>query len=119
MSTAVTPPAARLLIGAVVGVPRRCGMRVRSFHPIAPDVHSKGAHWSEDALCRGIPEVFFAPVKTRRSDPPDWSRAKRICEGCPVKDKCLADGLKADKLGAYGIWGGLDPDERGRLGVGS
>lgn len=47
------------------------------------------------------------------------SRAKRICEGCPVKDKCLADGLKADKLGAYGIWGGLDPDERGRLGVGS
>ncbi len=30
---------------------------------------------------------------------------------------CLADGLKADKLGAYGIWGGLDPDERGRLGV--
>ena len=47
------------------------------------------------------------------------SRAKRICEGCAVKDKCLADGLKADKLGAYGIWGGLDPDERGRLGVGS
>ena len=94
-------------------------MRVRSFHPIAPDVHSKGAHWSEDALCRGIPEIFFAPVKTRRSDPPDWSRAKRICEGCPVKDKCLTDGLEADKLGAYGIWGGLDPDERGRLGVGS
>ena len=28
-----------------------------------------------------------------------------------------SDGLKADKLGAYGIWGGLDPDERGRLGV--
>lgn len=23
------------------------------------------------------------------------------------------------RLGAYGIWGGLDPDERGRLGVGS
>jgi WhiB family redox-sensing transcriptional regulator len=94
-------------------------MRVRSFHPIAPDVHSKGAHWSEDALCRGIPEIFFALVKTRRSDPPDWSRAKRICEGCPVKDKCLADGLEADKLGAYGIWGGLDPDERAGLGVGS
>lgn len=25
--------------------------------------------------------------------------------------------MEADKLGAYGIWGGLDPDERGRLGV--
>ena len=41
-------------------------MRVRSFHPIAPDVHSKGAHWSEDAPCRGIPEIFFAPDPDER-----------------------------------------------------
>ncbi len=33
-------------------------------------------------------------------------------------DAALGAAL-ADKLGAYGIWGGLDPDERGRLGVGS
>lgn len=48
----------------------------------------------------------------RRGCPP------RLWAG-PWRSLCLADGLKADKLGAYGIWGGLDPDERGRLGVGS
>ncbi len=28
-----------------------------------------------------------------------------ICESCPSKDRCLAEGMKEDNL-AYGIWGG-------------
>jgi hypothetical protein len=34
--------------------------------------------------------------------------AKMICEGCPVKAKCLMLGMSEEE----GIWGGKLPDER-------
>lgn len=46
--------------------------------------------------------------------PGGWDQGARLLGLTSI---CLADGLEADKLGAYGIWGGLDPDERARLGV--
>lgn len=34
-----------------------------------------------------------------------------ICEGCPVKEACLAEGMKPENL-EHGIWGGLMAGER-------
>ena len=37
-------------------------------------------------------------------------RAKAVCVGCPVRQRCLAFAL--DTRQEYGIWGGCDADER-------
>ena len=36
--------------------------------------------------------------------------ARQVCEVCPVRTRCLAAALLYGE--EYGIWGGLDPDER-------
>lgn len=67
--------------------------------------------WQTAAHCRGIPsEVFFleeargAPMRRREEN------AKRICNDCPVKLRCLAHALTAPET--HGIWGATTPRER-------
>lgn len=38
-------------------------------------------------------------------------QARRICDACPVRTACLDDHLEE----RFGIFGGLDPNERKRL----
>ncbi len=40
--------------------------------------------------------------------------AKSICRRCTVRDECLTEALEAEV--DHGIWGGLEPGERRRLG---
>jgi hypothetical protein len=64
--------------------------------------------WAARALCaQADPEIFFPPA----GDP--GTEAKKICARCPVRQDCLAYALDADER--FGIWGGLDPDERRNL----
>jgi WhiB family transcriptional regulator, redox-sensing transcriptional regulator len=37
-------------------------------------------------------------------------RAKTICAACPVRDECLQHAVTSDER--YGIWGGLNQEER-------
>ena len=37
--------------------------------------------------------------------------AMNICSSCPIKEKCLEEGMKVENL-AYGIWGGTLAGER-------
>jgi len=39
--------------------------------------------------------------------------AKRLCEGCALKNLCLDYAVEANE--PYGIWGGTTPDERLRI----
>lgn len=39
--------------------------------------------------------------------------AKRVCAGCPVREKCLDFALK-DRTERFGVWGGMTYDERKR-----
>ena len=69
----------------------------------------------EDGACKGKdPDLFFAPdaefVTARQKRE---AKAKTICAGCPVRDACLAYALDARE--GYGIWGGLNEDERRAL----
>jgi WhiB family redox-sensing transcriptional regulator len=64
--------------------------------------------WQEKALCAQTdPEAFF-PEKGGST-----REAKRICQGCEVRDACLDYALANDER--FGIWGGLSERERRRL----
>ena len=64
--------------------------------------------WQENALCAQTdPEAFF-PEKGGST-----REAKRICQGCEVRDACLEYALSNDER--FGIWGGLSERERRRL----
>ncbi|MET9321916.1 WhiB family transcriptional regulator [Streptomyces sp. NPDC003038] len=69
--------------------------------------------WKDDAACLGVPtQVFFALGKGPQASA-DEAYAKSICVRCPVRSKCLTHALTARE--DYGVWGGLNEDERAAL----
>lgn len=66
--------------------------------------------WMFSAGCRGLNADLFFPGPD--ADP---APAKAICSACPVRVACLSFAL--DQGERFGIWGGLDEKERGRLSV--
>ncbi|GAB2858702.1 hypothetical protein GCM10022221_67760 [Actinocorallia aurea] len=68
--------------------------------------------WEETPACKDQPfELFFPPdgvrgeaLKLLVAD------AKQICNGCPLRIRCADYAL--NKPEKYGVWGGLDEDER-------
>lgn len=66
----------------------------------------KGDDWRKSAACRDQdPELFFPVSKTAEQE----AKAKAICKRCPVKMQCFKSASE------YGIWGGLNEDERREL----
>jgi WhiB family redox-sensing transcriptional regulator len=63
--------------------------------------------WNSLGLCVGEdPDVFFPS----NGDP--GAKAREICGGCAVRTQCLDYAVETDE---FGIWGGLDQDERRNL----
>jgi WhiB family redox-sensing transcriptional regulator len=60
------------------------------------------------------PELFF-PERGRGfvsgSYRRQYEEAAAVCAGCPVRARCLEENLDVP----FGIWGGLDPHDRGKL----
>ena len=76
--------------------------------PIDDELATEEDQWQERALCAQTdPEAFF-PEKGGST-----REAKRICQGCEVRDACLDYALANDER--FGIWGGLSERERRRL----
>ena len=48
--------------------------------------------------CSANPDLFFAELAG------DVTRAKALCQDCPVRTVCLADAL--DRGEPWGVWGG-------------
>ncbi|HZD17920.1 MAG TPA: WhiB family transcriptional regulator [Actinomycetota bacterium] len=72
--------------------------------------------WQFDAACRGEDSsLFFAPnyFEKREEKAARESRAKAICDRCPVRQPCLGYALKIRE--PHGIWGGLNELERRQL----
>ena len=71
--------------------------------------------WQRWAACRGMDQSAFfhppgergAPLREREE------RAKEICAGCPVRERCLEHSLRVEE--DYGTWGGLGERERRAL----
>lgn len=75
---------------------------------VTPAITPEDDLWQEKALCAQTdPEAFF-PEKGGST-----REAKRICQGCEVRDACLDYALAHDER--FGIWGGLSERERRRL----
>jgi WhiB family redox-sensing transcriptional regulator len=62
-------------------------------------------------------ELWFPERQNQR----ETHAAKRLCDGCPVKDDCLADAMRYEaglgKGSREGIYGGTTPAERYALEV--
>ena len=67
--------------------------------------------WQIGAPCTEADPKWFFPDAGVSSAP-----AKRVCEGCPVREVCLRWALDHREL--HGVWGGKTADERRRLGAG-
>lgn len=61
--------------------------------------------WKDRAACLGAPAAVFFP---ERGEPTE--RAKRTCDGCPVRAQCLEYALAMGEK--FGIWGGKSERER-------
>ncbi len=72
------------------------------------DPENNPLSWQADAVCAQTdPEAFFPAKGGSARD------AKRICQGCDVKQQCLEYALANDER--FGIWGGLSERERRKL----
>jgi WhiB family redox-sensing transcriptional regulator len=71
-------------------------------------------HWSDDAACVGVETaVFFPGGMGGVPASVDAHYAKSFCLRCPVRSECLGHALTHGE--AYGVWGGLDEEERAEL----
>lgn len=67
-------------------------------------------NWRDDAACRHADPDLFFPISTAGPALDQIDQAKRICQACPVQQRCLAWALE---LGIEsGIWAGTTEDER-------
>ena len=75
--------------------------RINIFAIVMPE-------WYPQGLCAQTdPEAFF-PEKGGST-----REAKKICAGCPVRQKCLDHALANHER--HGIWGGLSERDRRKL----
>ncbi len=69
--------------------------------------------WQKSALCRGADNEIFFPINMK---PTRFNEAIEICLRCAVKDQCLNFALSFDEQDdKWGVYGGLTPNQRGRL----
>jgi WhiB family redox-sensing transcriptional regulator len=65
--------------------------------------------WIPQAACRGADQSDFFPSKKGESA----KRAKKVCQGCPVRLDCLDYALRHRLFD--GVWGGCGERERRTL----
>lgn len=70
--------------------------------------------WSDNALCTGRPELFFAPPGERRTRRTKRETvAKAYCANCPALLACRG---WARTHREHGFWGGENEEQRALLG---
>ncbi|WP_097930951.1 MULTISPECIES: WhiB family transcriptional regulator [unclassified Streptomyces] len=63
--------------------------------------------WHEEGICQTTdPEIFFP-------EGGGAGNAIKVCDGCPVKRRCLDHALTAGE--DHGIWGGTTRNQRRRM----
>lgn len=87
------------------------------------DGHGKAYHvistFSAEAACKGGDTSLFYPGRDgevggwNRDDAEKVARAKVVCDGCSVLEKCLNYAMDYEE--PFGIWGGLTSRERNKL----
>ena len=70
--------------------------------------------WVADAACAQIAGDLFYP-EGKGSNQSDYTHARQICHGCPVKAECLDYALSVPAHHDHGMWAGTTPAERATL----
>lgn len=80
--------------------------------PDAPHITPEPPEWPNRAACRDHDRELFFP-----DTPGETIFAKRICQGCPVKNECLEWALEveAGEPESYGVFGGMAARTRRRM----
>jgi WhiB family redox-sensing transcriptional regulator len=81
--------------------------------PAPPVDLGLNASWRARAACRFCPPELFFPGETPGIAHECTEQAKRVCRACEVRNECLDFALESRQ--EYGIWGGTDEKERGRI----
>ena len=82
-------------------------VRVLLADQLEPEADLSLWPWPQLATCNGEnPDLFFPA----HGDP--GTKARGICAHCPVQQECLEYATEADE---FGIWGGLDREQRRAL----
>jgi WhiB family redox-sensing transcriptional regulator len=66
--------------------------------------------WMQDGLCRQVDADLFFPEGRGAAIHHKTEQAKKVCNRCPVKQRCLDWALETGQHS--GVWGGTAPDER-------
>lgn len=69
--------------------------------------------WRDLGRCSETDPELFYPEKGHGGAHGVAGRARKVCDGCEVREQCLEWAL--ERREPYGIWGGKSPDERRRL----
>jgi hypothetical protein len=64
--------------------------------------------WRDKAACRDHVTLDWIEPNAR-----DTALCREVCGRCPVRSQCLHTALVSGE--AWGIWGGLTPDERAEI----
>ncbi|WP_439662871.1 WhiB family transcriptional regulator [Lentzea sp. HUAS TT2] len=65
--------------------------------------------WQTRAACKGRVDLDFIEPKSPAED----TECRTLCASCPVREQCLATAFATGE--AWGLWGGLDAEERLRI----
>lgn len=71
-------------------------------------------NWRDQGACKGHPQEWWFDDERNR-----FRRARQICATCPVQLDCLRYALQFPHGDIYGIWGGLNQQERRNLHKGT
>ena len=75
---------------------------------------ASGMDWRAAAACRACdPDLFFPVSPSGLATERQVAEAREVCARCPVRAECLEFAL--DTREPYGVWGGLNEDERRTL----
>lgn len=70
--------------------------------------------WMNAAACRGLTDIFFAPLAERpQARVRREAAARRVCDECAVRRTCR-DFAREHR--EYGVWGGESEEERHSAG---
>lgn len=64
--------------------------------------------WMADGICGQVDGDLWFPEKGSST-----AEAKRICMGCPVRDRCLEWALNSNER--FGVWGGKSERDRRKI----
>jgi len=77
------------------------------------DALPRPVHWDREAVCRDLDPGVFFPEGEGGGTALVIEEAKAYCRTCPVMHQCQRDALERGE--AFGVWGGLDEEDRKAL----